>query len=200
MKYINIIFTASLLLFSTGAFCQTKEIDFRTACETNAAGREVIYVMSFVAREKPFPGHAYVEWLAEDEQAQACIAEGYGKAPLNSDNKNLASIVSFKKVSGYVRREGIDATGVKLFVKVDRRLFQKSISIARGMNLLPGAEYRLLDNDCVEFVKKIAQFTGLKVPKRGPSTLTPSMFMTAFIKLNSEDSPISVAEEYKVMK
>ncbi|MCP1571771.1 hypothetical protein J2S30_000150 [Herbaspirillum rubrisubalbicans] len=179
---------ALLSSLSFATFAQNPELDIRTSCEEGAFGKEAIYVITFVARSAPNLGHAYVQWAAEDTQARACTFEGYGRAPQNSDGVNSIPILLFRSVPGFVHVEnGRDDEGkiLRLFVRLDSRQYQATLGYARELNASFDQTYRLIDNDCVEFVRSIAGKLNLKVPKRNVFTLTPRQFMLAFIKQNS---------------
>ncbi len=182
-------FLLSMLIsgFSMAAFAQTGEVDIRKRCEMGADGQDAIYVLTFVARSGPRMGHAYVEWAAEDSVLRACISQGFGLVPQSSEGRDSLPIVLLRSVPGAVHVENErDETGelLKLFVRVDSRQYRATLDYARALNASASQTYRLLDNDCVEFIRSVAAQLNLNVPKRGVLTLTPRRYMIAFIKQN----------------
>ncbi len=120
----------------------------------------VRYFVIIIARDGRL-GHAFVSWGMEDQQGQRSVEQGFGLYP----KKGLGV---FSTVPGVLKDEWKEKSYSRmtnrLVVEVDKEAYDATLKIrdewaARG-------EYKVIENDCVEFTKAVAQELGLPIPKR----------------------------------
>ena len=136
------------LSFSTISFAQTQQH----------------YYILFSARFptfRPFSigGHAFITWRSEDTILQKVEQYTYGFFP--KKGMGLFKNVDGNVVEGYIKNSNRDRLVRRFIVEVDSAVYFETL---KEVDVWKAQPYNLFNNNCVNFIKKIALKMGLKVP------------------------------------
>ena len=172
------------MLLATTAHAGVKEIDRRTASDTND------YYLVFCARGGSITGHAFVVWGMNDRQRQLSSQQAFGMYAMTDKAGDFIRSV-FSPIPGNIVNESLKGSLSKvtdrLIVRVDRSVYYKSFGVMQDWSKKSGKDkkdYRLLFQDCVTFTKEVSAASGLKIPAR-LTNATPQGFIRELMRSNN---------------
>lgn len=166
-------FSVFLINPVTSVFAADKQVDRRTY--SDATGNK--YYLVFCARGGSATGHAFIIWGIEDNRRFVSGQKAFGFYPSKG-------IGAFGSVPGNIKDEALSGKmnliTDRLTVRVDKAVYDRT---QKAISKWSTADYRLFNNNCINFVMEVARDAGLQVPSKS-STVTPSAYVQNLIQVN----------------
>jgi len=139
----------------------------------------IVFMARPVSVAELSPGHSFVLFGWEDDQAQQTRFEAWGFNPEGHDKTGFTSAPG--QMDDEWRSGAVAKKTTMLRVRVSKKQFDKAFAVARAWQDKPPAYHVTNQNNCNSFALQVAQAIGLKSGS-SPNSTTPVNFVDSLTK------------------